>query len=88
MKTVITVKTEKTLKSSASKLAAKFGLTLSDIVNVSLAQFVQTRSLHIGGEYPSAALQRAMAQAKLDLASGKASPVFDNATDAIKYLRS
>jgi addiction module RelB/DinJ family antitoxin len=88
MKTVITVKTDKQLKSSASKLAAKYGLTLSDIVNVSLAQFVQTRALHIGGEYPNQALQRVIAQAESDLAAGKASPVFDNAEDAIKYLRS
>lgn len=86
MKTVITVKTEKQLKSSASKLAAKYGLTLSDIINVSLAQFVQTKSLHIGGEYPNPALQRAIAKAEADLKAGKASPAFGNPEEAFKYL--
>jgi addiction module RelB/DinJ family antitoxin len=87
MKTVITVKTNSEIKRKAAKLAAELGLSLSDIVNVSLAQFVQTKSLHLGvSERPSPALQRAIARAEADLKSGKASPAFDNVEDVIKYL--
>lgn len=87
MKEIITVKTNSQVKRKAAKLAAQLGLSLSDIINVSLAQFVQTKSLQVGiGEQPSPALQRAIAHAQAELHAGKASPVFDNAEDAIKYL--
>ncbi len=87
MKSIITVKTNSQIKQKAAKLAAEFGLSLSDIINISLAQFVQTKSLHIGtSEQPNQALQKVISQAQANLQAGKASPVFDNPEDAFRYL--
>jgi antitoxin component of RelBE/YafQ-DinJ toxin-antitoxin module len=87
MKTLVTFKTEKKLKQSAGKLAAKFGLSLSDVINVSLKQFVDSRQLIIGEPWRmSRALEKTIAKAEADLAAGKVSPGFDNAEAAAKYL--
>jgi antitoxin component of RelBE/YafQ-DinJ toxin-antitoxin module len=87
MKILVTFKTQKQLKKSASKLAAKFGLTLSDILNVSLIQFVNTRQLNIGEPWRmSPALEKTLAKAETDLAKGKLLPVYDNVVAAAKSL--
>lgn len=87
MKTLITVKTDSKIKKKAAKLAARLGLSLSDIINVSLAQFVQTKTLKVGvQERASAALEKTIAKAEADLKAGKASPGFDNAEAMAKYL--
>jgi addiction module RelB/DinJ family antitoxin len=87
MKTVVSFKTDKRLKQSASKLAAKYGLTLTDIINVSLIQFVNSRQLTVGEtQRMSSALEKVIAKAEADLASGKTSPKFDSSEAAAKYL--
>jgi addiction module RelB/DinJ family antitoxin len=87
MKTLISVKADSQIKKKAAKLAAQLGLSLSDIINVSLAQFVQTKTLHVGaGEKPEPALQKVMARATANLKSGKVSKPFDDADKAVRYL--
>lgn len=87
MKTLITVKTDAKVKKKAAALAAKLGLSLSDIINVSLAQFVQTKSLKVGEEEkPGAALQKLIARADAEMKAGQTSPVFDTPEKALKYL--
>lgn len=46
-KTMINVKTDKEVKNNARKLAEELGLSLSDIVNVSLRNFIRTREIKI-----------------------------------------
>lgn len=87
MKTLITVKTNSQIKKKAAKLAAQLGLSLSDIINVSLAQFVQTKTLKVGTEEkPGAALQKVIKRAEAELKAGKVSRAFDNPEAAAKYL--
>lgn len=44
---MINVKTDKEVKNNARKLAEELGLSLSDIVNVSLRNFIRTREIKI-----------------------------------------
>ena len=46
MNTVIHVKANKETKENAQKLAAELGLSLSDIVNASLRNFIRTREVY------------------------------------------
>jgi addiction module RelB/DinJ family antitoxin len=46
MKTVINIKTEKEIKENAQSIAKELGITLSDVVNASLRNFIKTREVH------------------------------------------
>lgn len=46
MTTVIHLKADKEVKENAQKLAAKLGLSLSDVINASLRNFIRTREIH------------------------------------------
>lgn len=45
MRTVIHLKTDKEVKENAQKLAAELGLSLSDVINSSLRNFIRTRTV-------------------------------------------
>lgn len=44
-KTIINIKTDKEVKKNAQKLAKKLGLSLSDVLNASLRNFIRTREI-------------------------------------------
>ena len=46
MKTVINIKTDKEIKKNAQKIAKDIGLSLSDVVNASLRNFIRTREVY------------------------------------------
>lgn len=46
MKTVINIKTNKEIKENAQKLAKELGLSLSDVLNASLRNFIRTREVY------------------------------------------
>jgi antitoxin component of RelBE/YafQ-DinJ toxin-antitoxin module len=46
-RTVITIKTDRLVKTQAQKLAATLGLSLSDVINSSLRQFVRDEALNL-----------------------------------------
>lgn len=46
MKAVIYVKTDKEVKETAQKLAIALGLSLSDVINASLRNFLRTREVY------------------------------------------
>lgn len=84
---VINIKTEPQIKEKAQKVASEMGLTLTAVINRYLKHFVETKEITFyGEEEPSPYLIKAMKQAKKDLETGKTSPAFDNAEDAIKWL--
>lgn len=84
---LLTVRTDPTLKKTATKLAGSLGFTLSGLVNAYLRQFVKTKTVHFEENYePTPYLKRAIKQAEKDRLAGKGSPVFDNAKDAIAWL--
>ena len=47
IKAVINIKTDREVKKNAQKLAKELGLSLSDVVNVSLRNFIRTREVQI-----------------------------------------
>ncbi|HRY62333.1 MAG TPA: hypothetical protein P5056_01005 [Candidatus Paceibacterota bacterium] len=89
-KTLINIKTDKTIKEKASKVAAELGMPLGTIINAFLRQFIMDKEIHISASYrPSPMLKTIIAEAEMDIAEGKGlSPVFSKAEDALKYLRS
>jgi len=46
MKTVINIKTNKEIKENAQKIAKDIGLSLSDVINASLRNFIRTREIY------------------------------------------
>ena len=46
MKTVINIKANKEVKENAQKLAKDLGLSLSDVLNASLRNFIRTREVY------------------------------------------
>lgn len=85
---VINIKTDAKTKSEAQKLADEMGLTLTAVLNRYLRHFIKTKSVTFStdAETPNDYLIGLMNKAKQDRKIGKASPVFDNADEAIKWL--
>jgi len=46
MKSVINIKTNKEIKENAQKIAKDIGLSLSDVINASLRNFIRTREVY------------------------------------------
>jgi len=44
-KVVINIKTDKEVKENAKKIAKEFGISLSDVINASLRNFIRTREV-------------------------------------------
>ena len=90
MKTVLNVKTDKEVKERAQALAKHLGVPLSTVVNSYLKEFVRSGEFTLSSEprlKPEVAkrIEKAIEESK----DGKGlSPAFDNAKDAIAWLRS
>lgn len=88
--TVMTVKTDTTLKLKAQKLAEKLGLKLGTLINALLRQFVKDRAVHLTTEPAyrmNRALEKELEQVEKDIREGKnISPAFDNSKDLLHYL--
>ena len=88
MNTVIHVKANKEVKENAQKLAAKLGLSLSDVINASLRNFLQTRTV-VFTDIPTMTpqLEKKLDRIEKDIKEGKnLSPEFKNMDEAIDYL--
>lgn len=85
---VVTTKVDPQTKIEAQATAEKLGLSLSAVIKGFLKQFIRTKTITFSAEeeIPNAYLQQVLKQADEDLKAGKASPVFDNAKDAIAWL--
>jgi addiction module RelB/DinJ family antitoxin len=46
MKVIINIKTEKEIKENAQSIAKKMGISLSDVINASLRNFIRTREVY------------------------------------------
>ena len=89
-KTLFSLKTDKSLKREAQKVANDLGLPLSVVINSYLRQFVRTKEIHFSleGELNPSVKKRLDKLEKEGLAGKNLSPVFSNANDAIRYLHS
>lgn len=85
---MINIKTDREVKLEAQRLAKKLGLSLSDIMNASLRNFIKTREVRISDiPHMTPELERLLGRAELDFKKGKNfSPIFESAEEAIRYL--
>ncbi len=84
---IINIRTEPHIKEQAQETAENLGISLSSLINGFLRQLVKTKSVHFTvTEKPSQYLLDSIKQAKKERLRGKASPIFDTAEDAIKWL--
>lgn len=86
---VVTTKLDPQTKKQAQKTAGELGIPLSVVIKAFLKQFIKTKTIEFSArdeEKPSKYLIKTIKQAERDLKAGKASPVFDNAEDAIAWL--
>lgn len=88
MKTVIHIKADKEVKENAQELASKLGLSLSDVINASLRNFIRTREVVFSDVLKmTPELEKLLDGVEQDLKKGKnLSPVFNTMDDAIEYL--
>lgn len=89
MKTIINVKSEKSLKQSAEIYAKELGLSLSDLVNLSLRYVVTTRSIVLDSRpEPNEETKQILKEVLADIQSGKnLSPRFSDTASAFKWLK-
>ena len=88
MKTMINIKTDREVKREAQRLAKKLGLSLSDVMNASLRNFIRTREVRVS-DIPEMTpeLERLLVRVERDLKTGKnLSPVFKTGKEAVRYL--
>jgi len=71
-KTLITVKTDKTLKLAAQEVAGEIGISLGTLINSFLKQFVRTKEVNFSVSYkPNAYLRRTIAEGIKEYEEGK-----------------
>jgi addiction module RelB/DinJ family antitoxin len=89
MKTaIINLKSDPKLKAQASKLAKEMGMNLSQVIHISLMNFVQSGTITATKpSQMSARLERSLGAIEKDIESGKnMSPAFNNVDDMKKWL--
>ncbi len=89
MNTVIHIKANKEVKENAQKAAKDLGLTLSDVINAALRNFIRTREV-IFSDIPQMTpeLEKRLEKVEEDIKAGKNfSPKFKNMDAAIDYLK-
>ncbi len=75
-KTLLTVKTDVSLKKAAQKTAKKIGLPLGTVVNGFLRRFVATKEAYFAESYkPNVRLRKAIEDGEREYAEGKLKPV-------------
>lgn len=90
MQTVIHLKADKEVKENAQKAAKDLGLTLSDVINAALRNFIRTREV-IFSDIPQMTpeLEKRLDKVEEDIKHGRnLSPIFKNAKEMDDYLDS
>lgn len=89
-KTVINIKTDKEVKTSVQKLAKDLGLSLSDVMNAALRNFIRSREVYFSNiPQMTPEFERLLGGIEKDIQTKKnLSPAFDSADKAMKYLNS
>ncbi len=89
MTTVIHIKADKEVKENAQKAAKDLGLTLTDVINASLRNFIRTREV-IFSDIPQMTpeLEKSIEKVEEDIKHNRnLSPKFKTAKEAIAYLK-
>lgn len=87
-RSVLNVKVNPQTKEKAREVAENMGFSLSALVNAFLTQLIKTKSVefHVD-EMPTEFVRKILKQAQQNRKQGNGSPIFDNADDAVEYLR-
>jgi len=89
MKTVISVRTDLAMKQQAQKVASRFGIPLSTLINAYLHELVETGQIYFSTvEIMTPEVEKQIALAEKEIAAGNVSPAYSTAEDAIKHLKS
>ncbi|PJE73301.1 MAG: hypothetical protein COV00_00595 [Candidatus Tagabacteria bacterium CG10_big_fil_rev_8_21_14_0_10_40_13] len=90
MKTLINIKTDKSVKENAQKVAKDLGLPLSSVVNAFLKEFVRSRSITFSAmPKMTPYLERILGKTEKDIKEGKnMTGPFNSAREANRYLDS
>lgn len=89
-KTMINIKTDKNVKKLAQKLASELGLSLSDVLNASLRNFIRSREVYFSAvPRMTPEFERLIGTIEKDIHEKKnSSASFSSAQDANRYLDS
>lgn len=93
MKTATYIKLDTDVKKQAQKLASRFGLSLSTMINVQLKQAVREQRIELSVEFPpeqmTPALEKKLAKIDKDIKAGKnLSRVLSSPQEVRDYLQS
>lgn len=90
MKTMINIKADREVKREAQRLAKKLGLSLSDVMNASLRNFIRTREVRISDiPHMTPELEKLIGIAERDRKVGKnISPILKTSEEVERYLDS
>ena len=90
MKTIINIKTEKEIKTSAQKLAKEMGLSLSAIINAYLRQFIRNKEARFTiAPKMTPELENLLGSVEFDIQRNKnISRAFSSKKDLKKYFTS
>ncbi len=85
---IVTAKVDPQTKKEAQEIAEKLGMPLSLVIKGFLREFIRTRTVIFRDrdEIPNERLKKIFRQADKDLKAGKASPIFTNIEDDLKWL--
>lgn len=88
MKTMINIKTDAEVKREVQRLAKKLGLSLSDVMNASLRNFIRTREIRVSDiPHMTPELERLLARVEQDLKTRKnLFPLFKTGKEAVRHL--
>lgn len=71
-KTVINIKTDKEVKANVQKLAEELGISLSDVINASLRNFIRLREVRISSvPQMTMELEKLLGPIESDIKAGK-----------------
>ncbi len=89
-KVIINIKTDKEVKQSVQKLAEELGISLSDVINASLRNFIRTREVRISSiPQMTPELEKLLGPIEEDIKKGRnISPLFSSAKEIENHLRS
>lgn len=84
---IVNAKIDPQVKKKAQKIAAEIGVSLSDVINAQLREFIEKKTITFRKpEIPSDYLIKALKKSEEDVKEGRVSPHFDNAKDALAWL--
>jgi len=88
MNTVIHLRANREVKENARKVAQELGLSLSDVINASLRNFIRTREVYFSHTpRMTPELEKLLGRAEKDIRKNRnISPRFKTANDATTYL--